>query len=515
MARHPLSRLAVALLASTFVPAFAVAQEAAEAGRSALIIGNERYEDQRLDGVGADAIAMSQTLFGLGFDVTRWEDATASDLSAARTDQVLRGETIVLYLAGRITGLDGLITLAPSDEGDPLDITSLIERTRAGGAQQIFAILDVCAETGTAETPPALPSAPGLFEIRPTSPGTACPMEKADARPFLETVLSQILKQGTDVEESFSPDALEESGVWAVSHLTAPFFFRKTVGTERSLTSNDLDMLAGLTPAKRDQMMQVWRRGGLLGGSREPATTGAVAATRVQPVISDRVTTAAASRQVFVTPAAPSAARTARQTREGLPEPSIIVGIITPTPAAFTPEEVLEESAEITSQEITGDNLAALRAEDPVLLASLIEAGAFDPAPRDLPRAIQVELARMGCYTARIDGLWGRGSRAAVQRYYTEVGENPPTLDAAIPVFRDVAKADNVTCPAPAPVARVQPRQDPAPSTPATRRVATPAPTPEPEPTVAAPQPQPEPQQPAQGGSRRISNTGLGIGTSR
>ncbi|MEL6677385.1 MAG: caspase family protein, partial [Pseudomonadota bacterium] len=285
------------LLATTALPALAAGDVAAN--RTALVIGNEAYADARVDSAAADAIAVSQTLFGLGFDVTRLENATAADLAPDRIDGALSGQTVVIFGSGRFsTTEDGALTLDPIS-GAAVRVDDVVAHALERGAAQVFVMLDTCA-TGAEGTPEALPARPGLFEIRPTEPGTACAPDD-DGAPFIEAVLSRILVQGTDVEESFAPAALEGSTVWAASHLTQPFFFRKTVGTERALTPADLDMLAGLTPQKRDQMMRVWRRGGLLGGGDQGSTV--VSTTRVQPVISDRVTAGDRSR-VFITPAA-------------------------------------------------------------------------------------------------------------------------------------------------------------------------------------------------------------------
>lgn len=53
------------------------------------------------------------------------------------------------------------------------------------------------------------------------------------------------------------------------------------------------------------------------------------------------------------------------------------------------------------------------------------------PLPDNLPRAVQEQLKRIGCYSGGIDGDWGNGSRRAMERYYSakklEKGEVEPT----------------------------------------------------------------------------------------
>jgi hypothetical protein len=72
------------------------------------------------------------------------------------------------------------------------------------------------------------------------------------------------------------------------------------------------------------------------------------------------------------------------------------------------------------------------------------------PVPEDLPRAVQSELKRIGCYAGGIDGDWGNGSRRAMERFYTakklEKGEVEPTEV----VWRSlVAEAEGICQPEP------------------------------------------------------------------
>lgn len=210
---------------------------------------------------------------------------------------------------------------------------------------------------------------------------------------------------------------------------------------------------------------------------------------------------------IFAAPAA-AAQRAVLPRAAGLPEPSIIVGLVEgATPASF---ERATEAEEVGTNEIGYDNLAArrgLQAQDPALYASLVEAGAFDPPAALIPRALQEELARMGCYTAGIDGVWGNGSRNAVQRYFAErAGVDPVTLEPEARLFRQILLEDTVTCRAPqvttttrAPAPASTPRA--APQTQTTRPRATTT-------QAAPPRQQPTPQT----GTRRIqSGTALGV----
>lgn len=66
--------------------------------------------------------------------------------------------------------------------------------------------------------------------------------------------------------------------------------------------------------------------------------------------------------------------------------------------------------------------------------------------PENLPRAVQEELKRVGCYGNAVDGDWGRGSRAAMEAYYAgkkiDVGEEEPTEQ----VYRTLLAETDTVC---------------------------------------------------------------------
>lgn len=91
----------------------------------------------------------------------------------------------------------------------------------------------------------------------------------------------------------------------------------------------------------------------------------------------------------------------------------------------------------------------------------------------------------MNCYRGGIDGIWGNGSRGAVDRYFQQVNATPVTREAEIPLFRQIALRDDVRCPDPVaqPVARnpqpstVRPVVNAQPARPQVTQPARPAPT--------------------------------------
>jgi hypothetical protein len=70
--------------------------------------------------------------------------------------------------------------------------------------------------------------------------------------------------------------------------------------------------------------------------------------------------------------------------------------------------------------------------------------------PDDLPRAVQTELARLGCYTQRVDGVWGRGSRAALADYGRRSNQRDLGEEPTAEVWLILRAARGTVCPRPA-----------------------------------------------------------------
>ncbi|MBS0123555.1 hypothetical protein [Thetidibacter halocola] len=211
--------------------------------------------------------------------------------------------------------------------------------------------------------------------------------------------------------------------------------------------------------------------------------------------------------QAVVFAQVPPARRAVMPLTSGLPQPSVLVGLIE---GVNEPGQVLSKPDDPVPIIAWDDREArrAVRDQNPDLFASLLEAGVFDPPDARLAFALQEELQLMGCYSLRIDGQWGNGSVSAARRYFDELGQDPVTLTADMALFRQIVQRDDIRCPAPvaAPARVTQPartnstRSTPPRQTTATR---TPAPTP-------APAPQPAPRT-----GLSLTFGGVGIGVSR
>ena len=126
----------------------------------------------------------------------------------------------------------------------------------------------------------------------------------------------------------------------------------------------------------------------------------------------------------------------------GLPAPSIIVG----------EQAIPRPQVQRGPMGVDFAERARLRAEDARMFERMVAEGAYDPEPAQLAAALQTELARMQCYAAGIDGVWGGDSNAAVQRYFAKAGGTAAASGADIALYRQLILNPDVTCD-PVPVA--------------------------------------------------------------
>lgn len=66
--------------------------------------------------------------------------------------------------------------------------------------------------------------------------------------------------------------------------------------------------------------------------------------------------------------------------------------------------------------------------------------------PADIPRAVQKELARLGCYRSAVDGIWGKGSALSLVRYFSAKKTAPDTLNPTAELYVALKREENVVC---------------------------------------------------------------------
>ncbi|WP_368484135.1 caspase family protein [Phaeobacter sp. HF9A] len=128
--------------------------------RRALIVGVDSYDNlDNLMKARNDALAVSNTLMGIGFDVTTLYDADRREINSAVStfaNQIQPGEEVVFYFAGHGVEVDGRNYLLPADvpvvnygdesflTGESIAADRVLEVFQRQGARSTVMILDAC-----------------------------------------------------------------------------------------------------------------------------------------------------------------------------------------------------------------------------------------------------------------------------------------------------------------------------------------------------------------------------------
>ncbi|MEL6587161.1 MAG: hypothetical protein AAFQ50_10955 [Pseudomonadota bacterium] len=364
---------------------------------------------------GEGAPTLSRAFLEAGYDVSRqvWDGTGALPVLTAP-----RGVQIVLHI-GQMDPDQGAAVMRAATE------------MRRRGAASVLVVSESCATWPTGDD-----GAPDVSVVAPLATDDGC------AAPDMP--MARALQDG--LQKTGAPMSAGMAGVFQI-------------GTMAPLTD-------AAAPRRSAQPVVI----GAASMAVQPATLGVRPVAFPGPVGAAQPVTGGTLSVVSLVQ--PAALLSARATPDGLPRPSIIVGVI-----REDGEEAPSDDAGILSgnglDTDTFDARERMRADDPEAYAGLVASGAFDPAPDALPTSLQQILQRMACYRLRIDGDWGNGSRAAVDRYYAERGSAAPTREASIDLFRDVILREDITCPAP--VVRAPRPTANAGGTRTTRRAAAPA----------------------------------------
>ncbi|MFK7836775.1 MAG: peptidoglycan-binding protein [Sulfitobacter sp.] len=355
----------------------------------------------------ADAFHVADALRSGGLDVVQMLRDQPAETVFDAIEALAGTERAIVYFSGPLLADGTGLRL----EGGDLGFDDVLARLGAAGLSEVALLVESCPSQNAALVLPPPPTDLRVLRAASMAPGAPCPAEGGR--------LTDLLRALVATEKSLG-DLL--SDVWVSSDLLTQPRMRPAKAPTKpavSLVQNDVVSLV-------------------------PVSAAAVSTT-LAPLDLRATAASGAGEVVIFAPSAP-AQLAALPTEAGLPEPSIIVGLIEQaTLASFAPAQT---PGEVTRNEISYENLEArraLKAQDAALFATLVEGGAFDPPTGELPTALQTELARMGCYTARIDGDWGPGSRRSVQRYFSELAKGPQSLDDRLQLYQAIANNPNAT----------------------------------------------------------------------
>jgi hypothetical protein len=136
--------------------------------------------------------------------------------------------------------------------------------------------------------------------------------------------------------------------------------------------------------------------------------------------------------------------------------------------------------------------------------ATIPEKPAGPELPADLASAVQQRLKDIGCYTNAVDGDWGAGSRAALQRFFDAKKEPAIDSDPTGPVYLRLKEESGRVC-------EVQ-VATPKPQTQTQKPSSSPKPASTPKaPSTPKAQPQPAAPQPSKPPENRFNGGGIGV----
>lgn len=382
----------------------------------AIVVGQSGSSAPRAFG---DAFYTAESLRSGGFDTVQMLRDVPQDTLLGAIAALTGTERALLYFSGPVDG-NRLVL-----QDGSLPISAIVDGLAGAGINQAAILIEDCANPAGVSrfAMPEVPANINVYFGASVGPGGICTDLPERMTEKLQAAVDVSLQDGLD-------------GLWFETTLTEPIMLTRrpetTISTVAesapiiSVVSNDVIAIAPVTSSIEAAPTLV---------SISPSTA---AAPQPRQTGSDSVVTFAAPEQSQLA-AIPAVA--------GLPEPSIVVGLLENVNFEF---DDVAPQGEVTSTEVSYDNLEArrsLRDGSPDLFETLVSSGAFDPPENLLADALQTELARMGCYTAAIDGLWGGGSRRSVERYFDEIaGVNAVSLEPDIPLFRQIIRQDDIVC---------------------------------------------------------------------
>ena len=243
----------VALLAAALLSLAAIAQQAAQNPRIALVVGNATYRDAALATTANDAGLVAQTLQAAGFDVVGARDLDGQSLRTAFRDFLDKASAAgpdmqaFVYLAGRGVQYDGDNYFVPVDAQINRDADVPIDALRISDFAHALAqrpgkarIIVLDAARANPYAPQGSPLAPGLALVDPepgqlmafnAAPGTLAGDEQGPYGVFGKTLAGAMRQGGVDVAEVFdrtrvTVNQLTQGALlpWSASKLTEPYY---------------------------------------------------------------------------------------------------------------------------------------------------------------------------------------------------------------------------------------------------------------------------------------------------
>ena len=444
----------VALLVLSFF--MALTPGARAENRIALVIGNTSYKHAPLANPKNDATLMADTLEGVGFDVTRLLDADQATMKRAMIEfgRKLRGSDSVglFYYAGHGIQVEGENFLIPVGAviGDELEVSieavSVNEflRTMKRASSRInIVVLDACRNNPYARSfrsdvrGLARVDAPkGTYVAYATSPGAIALDGKTGHSPYTSALSKAMMLPGLPIEQVFKQARREVLAAtndrqtpWETSSITGRFYFMPPA-TKVAAQGSKPDAAAAAIE------LAYWET---IKDSENPAYFESYLRRFPTGVFSDLARTMIAQLQArngeAETAKTPEAAgsRDTENRRERLywdavkdsEDPVLLDAYLRKYPDGSFTEEASAMIEKLTREEQGDAGELDVVAVDPSTIEPPMPSEEDRPYV-DLPRKIQAALASIGCDPGDVDGVWGRKSFAALDRFGKHAGVTLP-----------------------------------------------------------------------------------------
>jgi hypothetical protein len=457
--------------------------------RVALVIGNSAYENvARLANPTNDADAMTATLNAAGFDVVD----SRRNLKIADMRKVFRdfadksrdADVAVVYYAGHGIEVDGTNYLIPVDaslerdldvydEAFPLDrILVTIEPAK----QLRLVMLDACRDNPFAKTMKRTIGARGigrgLAKVEPTSPNTLIAFASkagstasdGDSKnsPFTSALVKHIATPGLDLRKAFG--YVRDDVLKSTSNRQEPYVYG-------SLGGDDLPLVAGKpvvaapqpgpqTDQRRDYelALQTGDRDGWEAFLRAypDGFYADLAKVQLKKIAAEeaRVTATEKARlaQEEKTRLAAEGAKQAEQAKaaERARQAEDVRIAAEKAKQVEQAKAIDAEQARATTEKAASAKLAAGTTANQKEFASVSpspEKFNQDASTPDLPRALQLELRRVGCNTGAVDSDWSAASQAAMALFNKYSGVQLDVKVASTDALNVVRSKTSRVCP--------------------------------------------------------------------
>jgi hypothetical protein len=490
--------------------------------RIALVVGNSTYSGriESLKNATNDADAIARALRKERFEVDLVKDADLATLKAAiaRLEKAAaNADVVLLYYSGHGFQLGGQNHLVPTDA--VLDSREVIDQRTVrlddiisqldSPDHQTLILLDACRNNPLPPSVRGNDPSDGLAQVTrmvntyvafSTQPGNVSVDGTGSNSPFATALVNNLDLPGktiSDVMVKVRGSVLEATNnlqqPFEQSTLTDYFYFNPETQAKISF---GLSIAAADTGTPPTQI-----------GPGTPATQIATGAME-QPA-----TPAADEPAPVIVASLPEASAPVPDHDRSVPEVGAVepptyemIDITEPPPATATgnsaptsPQPRPEATPRPEQQVATLEPPPSTTPEPP----------AAPILPDDLPSAVQQKLKDVGCYTNAVDGDWGAGSRAALQRFFDAKKEPAIDSDPTGAVYLRLKQESGRVCEeqvvaTPKPQTQ-KPASTPRPSTPPKQASTPRAPSqPKPQPQPSAP-PAPPKQQP------NFNSGGIGV----